>query len=142
MNRHDLKRPVGWILLVLSVFVIFGTVRTKYGGGPLLHQLVPFFGWPFVVLFLAVQAGLCFWFRSRFGLVWITGALVVGLIGGSVGEAMWKDRTNPTPHPVMEQIREEHGLQTMEYDWTRHKLITGVCLSGIALGFGFVREKL
>jgi len=82
MNRHDLKHPIGWTLIVLSVIVVFGTLRGKYGGGPLLHQLVPFFGVPFVVMFLAVQAGICFWFRTKTGLAWIAGAFVVGLIAG------------------------------------------------------------
>ena len=142
MDRHGIKQPAGWTLIVLSVFIVFGTLRNKYGGGPPLHQLVPYFGIPFVVLYLAVQSGLCFWFRTKMGFVWMAGALVVGLIGGSIGESIWSERTTPLQNPAMERVLKEHGIATSHYDWTRHKLISGVCLSGIALGFGFVREKL
>jgi len=142
VNRHEAKQPVGWILIVLSVFVVFGTLRNKYGGGPPLHQLVPYFGIPFVILFVAVQASLCLWFRTKIGLLWITGAFVVGLIAGGIGESIWSKRAPAPPNPTVEQVLEEHGFPTSDYDWTRHKLVSGVCLSGIALGFGFVREKL
>ena len=142
MDRDDLKRPFGWVLIVLSLFVVGGTLRNNSGGGPPLQQLVPFFGLYFVVLFLAVQTGLCFWFRTKIGMACIAGAFVVGLIGGGIGESFWSETTTPVPNPVVEQVLEEHGVQTTEYDWTRHKLITGACLSGIVLGFGLVRGKL
>ena len=142
MNRHDLKQPIGWILIVLSVFVVFGTLRNKYGGGPPLHQLVPIFEIPFVVLFLAIQTGLCFWFRTRIGLVWITGAFVAGLILSSIGESIWKERATSPQNPAVVRILEEHGLATSNYDWTRHKLVAGACISGLVLGFGFAREEL
>jgi len=143
MNRYDLKRPIGWVMIILSVVVVLGTtLRGRYGGDPLLHQLVPYFGIPFVVMFLAAQAWLCFWFRTKIGLAWITGAFVIGLIGGSIRESVWGSQTISPPNPVVERVLNDRGFPTSNYDWTRHKLITGVCLSGAALGFGFVREKL
>ena len=78
----------------------------------------------------------------------MAGALVIGLIGGSIGESTWSGRTGPKMNPAMMQALKEHGAATSgielagNYDWTRHKLVCGVCVSGIALGFGFVREKL
>ena len=142
MNRQDLKRPVGWVFIVLSVVVVFGTLREKYGGGPVFHQWVPFFGTAFAVLFFAVQTGLYFWFRTKIGSAWITGIFVVGLIAGSIGESIWSDKTNTAVNPVVERVLKEYGLPTSDFDWTRHKLIAGVCLSGIVLGFGLVGEKL
>ena len=78
----------------------------------------------------------------------MAGALVVGLIGGCIGELVWSERTTPQVNPAVERALREQGVETSrygwssKYDWTRHKLICGVCLSGMALGFGFVREKL
>ncbi|MCH2211513.1 MAG: hypothetical protein MK110_09435 [Fuerstiella sp.] len=148
MDRYGIKQPVGWALIVFSVFIMIGTLRNKYGGGPPLQQLVPYFGIPFVVVYLIVQSGLCCWFRTKIGFVWMAGALVVGLIGGSIGESAWSERTTPQVNPAVERVLQEQGVATSsydwpsQYDWTRHKLICGVCLSGIALGFGFIREKL
>jgi len=148
MDRHGIKQPLGWALIVFTMFIMFATLRNRYGGPPPLQQLVPYFGMPFVALYLVVQSGLCFWFRTKMGFVWMAGALVVGLIGGSIGESIWAERTGPKVNPAMERVLREHGAAPSglelagDYDWTRHKLVCGVCTSGIALGFGFVREKL
>jgi hypothetical protein len=74
MNRHSLRQPVGWILVAIGVLVMFGTLQRKLGVSPLAHQLVPLFGIAFAIVFLAVQVGLCFWFRTRLGIVWIASA--------------------------------------------------------------------
>ena len=162
MDRHGIKQPLGWALIVFTMFIMFATLRNRYGGPPPLQQLVPYFGMPFVVLYLVFQSGLCLWFRTKMGFVWMAGALVIGLIGGSIGESTWSGRTGPKVNPAVMQVLKEHGAATSEldvrlrsvsaklevmelagnYDWTRHKLVCSVCTSAIALGFGFVREKL
>ncbi|HEV3299830.1 MAG TPA: hypothetical protein VG055_09315 [Planctomycetaceae bacterium] len=142
MNRFDWKRLIGWVLIVLSLFIFFGTLKGKYGGGPPLPQLVPLFGIPFVALFLGAQIGLCLWLRAKIGLAWIAGEFLLGLLLGCISENAWAKKSDPHPNPAVERVLKEHGLSMRDYDWTRDKLITGVCLSGLAIGFGFVGEKL
>ena len=60
MNRQIHKHPIGWVLIVLSVVLVFGTLRGRYGGAPILQQMVPYVGVPFVVTFLAAQLGICY----------------------------------------------------------------------------------
>ena len=99
---------------MFSVFVVFATLRNKYGGGPPLPRLVPLFETLFVGLFLSLQVGLCIWFRTRIGLAWIAGAFVVGLIGGSIGESFWSGTSNPKPNPAVEQVLRQHEQNANE----------------------------
>ena len=142
MDRHQIKQMTGWILIASSVFVVWATLQNRYGGGPPLPALVPLFGTGFVLLYLGLQITLCFWFRTKIGLAWIAGGFVLGLIGGTVGESVWSRKSNPNPNPAFEQVLNQHGMSTTEYDWTRHKLVTGGCLAGAAVGLGLARGKL
>jgi len=103
---------------------------------------LPFFGTLFVALFLVVQVGLCFWFRSKPGLAWIAGAFVVGLIAGSIYESTWRTATTPVDNPAMARVLKEHHIITIDYNWTRHKLVTGACLSAVAFGLGLTTNRI
>jgi len=142
MNRHSLKQPVGWTLIAIGVLVMLGTLQRHLGISPLTPRLVPLFGTAFVIVFLAVQVGLCFWFRTTIGLAWIAGAFAVGLVAGSIYESIWSEPTALASNPAMEEVLREHGIATPGYDWTRHKLVTGVCISAVAAGLGLATDKL
>jgi hypothetical protein len=142
MGRNELKRPIGWVLIGFSIFLIFGTLGGKYGGGPPLPQLVPLLGVLFVVLFIGAQIGLCLWFRTRIGLALIACAFLFGFYSGGIAERSVARDGSLSSNREMQKMFAEQGLPSETYDWTRHKLIGGVCLSALAIGFGFVTEKL
>ncbi len=128
-------------MIVLSVFAFFATTKGKYGGAPLLVSLVPVFGYLFIALFLATQAALCIWLRSKVAGLILAGAFVTGLAVGQFGEARWKAKHAGRRTPAIDAVFAEQGIPTAEnYDWRRESLITGVCISGLLLGFYCVRQ--
>lgn len=140
MDRDSLKYLIGWGMIAVSLFVVFGTLRGKYGGGPLFPQLMAVFGSLFVVLFLAGQVGLCWWSRSKSAVAWLVGMFVLGFVAGHIGEERWASQ--PKNPPQVQKIINEYKYAGADYDWTRHKLISGVGLSGLVLGFLSVRGRL
>lgn len=140
MDRDSLKYLIGWGMIVLSMFVLFGTLRGKYGGGPMFSQLMAVFGSLFFVLFLVGQLGLCWWSRSKSAAAWVVGMFVLGFLAGNIGEMRWSAEQKPPPK--IQKMINEYEFAGAEYDWTRHKLISGCCLSGIVLGFLAIRGRL
>ncbi len=137
-----MKQPAGWVLGGVALLVLIGTTRGRFGTAPLLEDLVPYLGTLFAIVFVCVQIGLCFWFRTTIGLAWIAGAFVVGLTAGGIYEAVWRRPTMEESNPAMAEVLRQHDIETPEYDWTRHRIVTGACASALALGVGLATGKL
>jgi len=142
MDRYSVKQPAGWLLAGVAVLVLFGTTRGRFGADPPLAGLISYFGIAFVVAFFCVQIGLCLWFRTTIGFAWIAGAFVIGLAAGSIFESVWHRPSLNETNPAMAEVLKDHNIDTPDYDWSRHKLVTGVCVSAIALGMGLATNKL
>ena len=71
-------------MAVLAVVVQIGVwgATKLYTDGGLLESWRPYFGWPYGLLFAAVQAGLCWRLAIDRGLVWL--ARTWGITGGAL----------------------------------------------------------
>lgn len=138
MQKEQCASIVGWGVIVLSVFLVFGTTMGRHGAGPMFPSLIPVFGVPFVVFYFLAQAGICFWLRSKLGIALVVTVSLLGYLIGGFGEAKWKRRH--APPPAMDQVLEQHGIPSSKYDWTRDRLIKGVSMSGLVLGVICIRK--
>ena len=117
-------RLIGWIFIVLFVFVMITTFPVK--NSPVIFPgLIPIFGIPFALIYLAAQYGLVFYLNSLRGKLLVTGffslcMLITGcrLIMGSLGA-----------HYATHNISNARAL-----------LVLSVCLSGFALGAALLRQ--
>lgn len=123
MEREQIKTILAWLFIVVAVFVMTATTRGKYLTRPMIPQLVPFFGAAFAILFVVAQAGVCLALGAKAGLAWIAGMLLLGYLGGAFGQAVF-------------------SFEAQGYDWARHRIVTGACVSGLVLGIQFLRGKL
>jgi len=123
MNRESVKTGFAWAFIAVAVFVMITTLRGRYRTGPLVPQLVPVFGFVFAAVFVALQAAACLGLDMKMGLAWIAGMLLLGLLLGSFGQAM-------------------HSYEGVAYDWTRHKIVAGACVSGLVLGILILKSKV
>jgi CHASE2 domain-containing sensor protein len=140
MNRRYYDQPIGWGLVIASVFIMFATLRGKHGAGPLIPQLVPVFSAGLAVVWLAILVAYCCWQRAYFNLAMVVGIFVAGYLLGSVGEHFRRKSDIPVT-PAIKQVLNERGITRFNYDWTRHKFVLGVGLSSLVLGVKFLREN-
>ncbi|WP_146372537.1 hypothetical protein [Symmachiella macrocystis] len=138
MQKEQLASIVGWGFVALSTFLVFFMTMGKYDGGPMFPSLVPVFGIPFAVFYFVSQAGICLWLRSKLGVILMIVACLLGYGIGSVREARWK-KSHP-PQPALDQVLEEHGIPSSNYDWTRDRMITAASFSGFVLGLICIRK--
>jgi hypothetical protein len=83
----------GMVLLAIVVQIGVWGATKMHSEGALLEAWQPFFGWPYGLLFAAVQAGLCWWLAIDRGIVWLVrtwgitggGLLVLWMISGRSG---------------------------------------------------------
>lgn len=139
-NRHHFDQPIGWGLCVISLFLLAATLRGKYNSGPLLPLLVPVFGIPFAIVATIVLIAFCVWQRS-----WVNLAVVAVIFAFGFGLGSWRAAWNKeieTPvNPQIAKVLEEHGIDRFNYDWDRHKWMTGFCLSSLVLGAKLLKEN-
>jgi hypothetical protein len=94
--RSAVERCVVPVLVLLAIVVqigVWGATKLHGDDGALLESWRPYFGWPYGLLFAALQAGLCWWLAIDRGIVWlfrtwgVTGAalLVLWMISGTSG---------------------------------------------------------
>lgn len=139
-NRHHLDQPIGWGLCAISVFLLFATMRGKYNSGPLIPQLVPIFGVAFAIVTGLALLAFCVWQRSWVNLALFTGLFVVGFLLGSMRAAWHKDDAKAVT-PQIAKVLQERGFHRFNYDWERHKWMTGICFASLGLGFKLLREN-
>ena len=123
MDREKIKSYFAWGIIVVSALVMITTLRGKYMNRAMVPQLVPFFGTFFAILFVLIQAGACLVLDMKIGLAWIAGMFLLAFIAGHFGEAM-------------------HSFEKSDYEWTRHRMVAGTCLSGLVLGVQILRRKI
>ncbi len=138
MHKYELASYIGWAFIALSTFLVFCMTMGKYDGGPMFPRLIPLFGIPFAIAYMAIQANVCLWLRSKLGMVLVIVACLVGYGIGGWREARWKKK-HP-PQPAMDQVLEKHGIPSANYDWTRDRLITGASFGGFVLGVICIRK--
>ena len=117
-----MEQMAGWAFLLTGMFVLFA-VFPGGKGRIVFPSLLPLFGLPFAVLFLAAQAATVAYLKSRRGAVLIATVLVLGMGLAWCGHAMdlWGDLA-------------EHGISL-----SRYVLGGGACASGGALGLALLR---
>jgi hypothetical protein len=72
--RAALGRWVVLAMVALAVFVqigVWGATKINVDGGSLLESWRPYFGWPYGVLFAAMQLAICRWLGIDRGPVWL-----------------------------------------------------------------------
>ena len=106
MHKYELASYIGWAFIALSTFLVFCMTMGKYDGGPMFPRLIPLFGIPFAIAYMAIQANVCLWLRSKLGMVLVIVACLVGYGIGGWREARWKKK-HP-PQPAMDQVLEKH----------------------------------
>jgi len=123
MDKQAAKTLFAWGTIALAVFVMISTTRGAYRTGPMIPQLVPVFGTIFAILFIHAQVLFCFVLDMKKGLGWIALMVVLGFLGGWLGQAF-------------------HGSEPIPYDWSRHRIVVGACVSGLVLGIQILRQKV
>ena len=61
---------------------VWGATKTSADDGSLLESWRPYFGWPYGLLFAALQAALCRWLAIDRGTVWLVRTW--GIVGGAL----------------------------------------------------------
>lgn len=140
MDRHYYDQLIGWILVVVSLFLMVATLKGRYGSGPLLPSLIPWFGIPFAIGALVALILFCLWQKSNTNVILVIVVFTVGFLLGYIGESNAKSRS-PQPTPAIEKILNEQGIIHLNYNWSRHRFICGICLSSLALGGKLLREN-
>ena len=111
-----------WAFLLTGMFVLFAVFpgRSSHITFP---SLLPVFGVPFALLFLAAQIAMVAWLKSRRGAVLIATVFIAGLGLAWCGHAMdlWGKLS-------------EHNIGL-----GRYLLGGGACASGVALGAALLR---
>jgi hypothetical protein len=74
---------LGMVALAIVVQIgVWGATKVNADGGALLESWRPYFGWPYGLLFAAVQAGLCWRLAIDRGIVWLLRTW--GITGGAL----------------------------------------------------------
>jgi hypothetical protein len=74
---------LGMVVLAVVVQIgVWGATRMNTDNGALLESWRPYFGWPYGLLFAAVQAGLCWRLAIDRGIVWLVRTW--GITGGAL----------------------------------------------------------
>jgi len=112
----------GWVFTALGLFVLFAVYPGR-PGGIVFPGLLPIFGLPFALMFLACQYGVALYLRSRRGMFLVTAVLIAGMALGGCGHAMdlWGELA-------------EHNIPALRY-----VVGAGACASGVALGIALLR---
>jgi hypothetical protein len=74
---------LGMVALAIVVQIgVWGATKINVDGGSLLESWRPYFGWPYGLLFAALQLAVCRWFAVARGPVWL--ARTWGITGGAL----------------------------------------------------------
>lgn len=74
---------LGMVVLAIVVQIgVWGATKLRADDGALLESWRPYFGWPYGLLFAAVQAGLCWRLAIERGIVWLVRTW--GITGGAL----------------------------------------------------------
>lgn len=74
---------LGMVVLAIVVQIgVWGATKQHTDDGALLESWRPYFGWPYGLLFAAVQAGLCWRLAIDRGIVWLVRTW--GITGGAL----------------------------------------------------------
>ena len=121
MDIRPYRILIAWMFIAVAGVAMITTLRGNHTVGPIIPALVPVFGRLFAIVFIVLQVGFCLGLRSPIGLIWMVGAILTGFLGGMLGQATFGDP---------------------DYDWMRHRIVAGACVSAIVLGVLVVRDKL
>lgn len=73
---------LGMVALAIVVQIGVWGATKLHTDGALLESWRPYFGWPYGLLFAALQAGFCWWLAIDRGIVWL--ARTWGITGGAL----------------------------------------------------------
>ena len=119
-----LANTVGWALIVIAAIALSTTSTRPHGGSHILiPALLPVFGIPFCILFLAAQGVIAYLADTRRALIAMGGGILLGLFGSSYYFTFGST----------EALREV-GISPL-----RQVLLSVSCLSAVVLGMAIVR---
>ena len=121
MNIQPFRMLIAWAFIGAAGLAMVTTLRGNALSGPMIPALVPVLGYVFAGLFVALQVACCLMLRAPVGLAWVVGVCVAGFLAGTLGQSAFGDDG---------------------YDWTRHRVVAGACLSAIVLGVLVLKNKL
>ena len=115
---------VGWAIIVIAVVAMFTTAPRPHGGPYILvPALLPVFGVPFCILFLAAQGFIAYIADTRRALIAMSAGVLLGVLISGYFFAF----------SSTDSLREV-GISPL-----RHVLFTVSCLSALILGMAIVR---
>ena len=139
MDNFDIKRGIAWGTLITSLLLFMATYPSRVTYRPPFPEFTDWIGIPVILLLLAGLLGLCYLCRSWLAVGIVAGGLVVGVLAGTFKE----HRANR----YHERFTHAHRLVLLNQEddrqnWTRHKLMAGVCLAGVGLSAAMMRDSV
>lgn len=123
----NFSNPVGIVLAVISGGVMLFTFPMRITHTILIKSLIPIFGVPFAVAFMAAQLALLALMKSYRGLALAGGLFAVGMLLGWIG---------------MSQPLGYSDIDAAGFSAARHIIAAGACISGLGIGITLARGAL
>ncbi|QDU79788.1 hypothetical protein Pla110_15020 [Polystyrenella longa] len=139
MGNYEIKRGVAWGTLITSLLLFWATYPSRVSYRPPFPELTEWIGIPVLLLILAGLLFLCYLCRSWLGVGIVAVGLAAGILGGTFKEFQanrYHERFTHAHHNLFLNQRDKRQ------NWTRHKLMAGVCLAGGGLSAAMLRDRV